>query len=304
MKNFARLILFFSLNFAALFLAVILFGLLSSWVEFARFIPVEAAAGAEITGLAWKALPPALYLSILLALSYTARRNIPVPLAIIGILVLAGAFSAGLSLAASRTGALEPVFSPVYTLQGGPGLILSRSDNAMILLRGSGDIRGPRVVSIPGQPLIYQEVPLGPGGSILRLLPLPFADESPWFIRSIAIDFSLSARELISRLNQDYFSFGVYAFSLILLLVSLRFLFDLSRWPLANLVLGALVFRGILALETFLNAREVNALINSFLLGRLPPWLITPAIFTALALLLIFYTLLHSAIRIKRNDDD
>jgi len=304
MKNLARLTLFFSLNFALLFLAAILLGLLSSWIELARFIPLEARSGENIADFAWKALPTALYLSILLALSYTARRNMPIPFTIISILVLGCIFSLGVSLGISRAASLEPVLEPIPAMEGRPGLILSRSDNAMILLRGSSETRGPRVVSLPGQPLIYQDVPLGPNNTILKLPALPFGDDTPWFVRSLAIDFSLSAEELKSRLENNFLSFAAYAFSLILLLASLRFVLELGQWPLANLVLGALVFRGIIALETFLNAREINTLIDSFLGGRFPSQLITPAVFGALALLILFYTLLVSIARPRRSEDD
>jgi hypothetical protein len=304
MKNLAKLVLFFSLCFAILFLAALMLRLLSSWLDLARFIPLGPRPGEDATEAAWKALPAALYLSVLLTLSYTARRNMPIPLAIICILVLGFAFSAGISLGINRSGAMRLALLPVSSIQGGPGLILSRSDNSVILLRGSGDARGPRVVSIPGRPLIYQELPLGPNNTILELPPLSLGEEEPWFVRSMGLDFSLSAAELKSRLSSSFLSFAAYAFSLTLLLASLRFLLELSQWPLANLFLGALVFRGILALESFLNAREINALIGSFLTERVPPMLITPAVFTALGFLVIFYTLLTRITRRPGRGED
>jgi len=292
MKNLARLTLFFSLSFILLFILSVLAGLLAYWIDLTRIIPTGAAEGVDAAGLAWKALPVAIYLSILLALSYSARRNIQSPLTLVCIFVLGCAFSAGSALGISRAEALKPALRPVSPLQGKPGLILTQSENAMILLQNSSDIRGPRVVSIPGQPLIYQEVPLGPNNTILKLPALSFGENTPWFIRSLDIDFSLSSGELKGRLGAGFFSFGVYAFSLILLLVSLRTLLKLSRWPLANLFIGALVFRLILALETFLNTREINALLGSFLSGRIPSRLISPLIFCALAVLFLIYTLL------------
>ena len=304
MKNLAKLTLFFSLSFAVLFLAAILLWLLSSWIDIARFIPLGARPGEDVTEAVWKAFPAALYLSVLLILSYTARRKMPIPLSIISILILGCVFSLGVSLGIRRAGALKPALGPVSSLAGEPGLILSRGDNAMILLRGSRDVRGPRVVSIPGRPLIYQDVPMGPNNTILNLPALAFGDDTPWFISSVGIDFSLSAGELKGRLEEGFYSFAVYAFSLILLLASLRFILELSQWPLANLFLGALVFRGILALETFLNFREINALIDSFLGGRLVPMLITPAVFSAMAVLIIFYTLLARIARPRRDEDD
>ncbi|MCL2374653.1 MAG: hypothetical protein FWC65_05360 [Treponema sp.] len=309
MKNFAKLTLFFTLNFTLLFFAAVVFGLLSAWIEFARVIPIEARPGADIIRLTWNAFPAALYFSILLTLSYTARRNMPIPAAIIGVFVLAAAVSLGIphginSLEASRGGTLEAAFRPVHALQAGPGLILSRSENAWVLLRESRDIRGPRVVSIPGQPLIYQETPLGPGNTILTLPPLPFYDSTPWFVRNLTIDFSLSAAEMRGRRADSFFSFAIYAAALILLLVSLRFVFGLSRWPLANLFMGILAFRGIAALEALLGAQEVTAALYSFAAGRLAAGHIAPAIFAALAVLFIFYTLLIRMAQAKRSEDE
>jgi len=303
MKNIAKLTLFFSLTFTILYLAAILLALLSAWIDFVRYIPIEARPALNIMELAWNALPPVIYLSILLVLSYSARRYIPIPLAILNILVLGCIFYMGSSYGISRAGAVEVHFRPVAALQAEPGLILSRSSNAMILLRESGDVWGPRVVSIPGQPLIYQEVPQGPGNTILTLPPLPFADLTPWFIRSLNIDFSLNAAELKNRLEYSLLSFAVYAFALILLLASMRSVLGLSRWPFANLLLGALVFRGIAALEAFLNTREINTMIDSFLPGVLPPEFITPAVFGVMALFVIFYTMLIRIVRPRRSED-
>ena len=297
MKNFARLTLFLTVCFVVLLAAAVLLRLLSSWVDVARIIPLGARPGEDAAEAAWKALPVAIYLSILLALSYSARRNMAIPLTLSCILVLGCVFVICGALGLSRAGALKPALKPVPPVQGNPGLILTQSDNAVVLLKESGDVRGPRVVSIPGQPLIYQEVPLGPNNTIIRLPELPFGGSTPWFIRSLDIDFSLSAGELRSRLGEGFPSFAVYAFSLILILASLRFLLELSQWHLANLFLGALAFRGILALETFLNAREINTLIGTFLAEKVPSMLITPLVFCALAVLIILYTLLSRIAR-------
>ena len=292
MKNFAKLILFFSVCFAFFFFAAVFLKFLSSWVDMIRTIPVAPVPGEDAAAIAWTALPVALYLSVLFALSYSARRKIPVPLAIICIFILGSIFTFGSSLGIDRAETVGPAIKPVPAIRGGPGLILSQSENTMILLKNSDDTRGSRVVSIPGKPLIYQEVPMGPNNTIIRLPPLPFRDETPWFIQSLNIDFSLSSAELKSRFTENWISFAAYAFSLVYLLASLRFVLELSRWHLANLFIGALVFRLILALETFINAGEINALIGSFLGKRAPPEFVTPLVFCALGILIIIYTLL------------
>ena len=72
MKNLAKLTLFFSVCFTILFLAAIMLRLLSSWIDLARVILPDPGPGEDIAELAWKALPAALYLTVLLSLSYTS----------------------------------------------------------------------------------------------------------------------------------------------------------------------------------------------------------------------------------------
>jgi hypothetical protein len=304
MKNIARLTLFFSLTFLAFFLAATVLSYISSLMEIVRVIPAGAARSEEAAKAFWAALPAALYLAILLTSSYSARKNFSIRLAVLAIVALACIFTVGFSLGINRVGALDPIFKPVAAIEAEPGLILSQSDDKVVLLQESANALGPRLVAISGEPFIYQEQPIGPFDTILALPVLSFGNDTPWFIRSIAIDLSLSARELKDRLESGYLYFAAYAFSLILLLSSMRFLLELSMWPLANMFLGALAFRGILALETFLNAGYMNTLIGSFLGGRIPPAFITPLAFIALAILILLYTLLSNIARRERSDED
>jgi hypothetical protein len=302
MKNFAKLAIFFSIFFIILFLAAIVLLFFASWIDLARVIPIEARGGEEVAEAAWNAIPAALYFSILLALSYTARRRMPVFPAIASMIILAFVFSVGVSLGISRTGVLRTIFKPVSPILSKPGLIVSQGENSVILLRESSEISGPRLVSIPGRSLIYQEVPVGPNNSILPIPAITFEDATPWFIKSISIDFSLSARELKSRLEADgktgnFLSFAFYAFSLILLLSSMRPLLELSQWPLANIFTGALVFRLILALETLLNTREINLLLASFIGKRVSSVFVTPLVFCAAGTLVLLYTFLTGIAR-------
>jgi hypothetical protein len=302
MKNFAKLAIFFSILFIILFLIAIVLMFFSSWIGMASVIPVEARAGEEIAEAAWKAIPGALYFSMLLALSFAARRRMPVFPAVVSMIILAFVFSVGVSLGISRTGVLGNIFKPVSPIQSKPGLIVSQGENSIILLRESSEISGPRLVSIPGRPLIYQQVPVGPNNSILPIPAITFEDDTPWFIKSIGIDFSLSARELKSRFQANFLSFAFYAFSLILLLSSLRPVLELSQWPLANIFTGALVFRLILALETLLNTREINLLLASFVGKYVSSDFITPLVFCALGTLILLYTLLTRIARATSED--
>jgi hypothetical protein len=72
----------------------------------------------------------------------------------------------------------------------------------------------------------------------------------------------------------------------------MRFLFGLSSWPLANLFLGAIAFRGVLSLEIFLITPETEAIIRSFLSNRVQDFLIPPLVFLGLSALILLYTFL------------
>jgi hypothetical protein len=303
MKNFAKLAIFFSILFIILFLIAIVLTFFASWIDLVRVIPVEIRAGEEVAEAAWKAIPASLYFSMLLALSFTARRRVNIFSAVASLVVLAFVFSVGVSFGINRTGALKAIFKPVSPINSKPGLIASQGENSVILLRESSEISGPRLVSIPGRPLIYQEVPAGPNNSILPIPAITFDDDTPWFIKSIGIDFSLSARELKSRFQGNFLSFAFYVFSLILLLSSMRPIMELSQWPLANIFTGALVFRLILALETLLNTREINVLLASFLGKYVSSDFITPLVFCAIGVLVLLYTFLTKIARAAALED-
>ena len=86
--------------------------------------------------------------------------------------------------------------------------------------------------------------------------------------------------------------FLIYVLSLVFLLASFRFVMNLSVWPLANLFAGALIFRGVLALETFVNSAETGALLAPFLGNRIAPENMAPLAFCAFAVLICLYTAL------------
>jgi hypothetical protein len=186
---------------------------------------------------------------------------------------------------------------------GAPGLMLSQGDTTIVLLEDPQAVQGSRLVSMPGRPLIYQAVPTGPDNTAAGLPPVPFKNKPDYFLNSILLDFSLSSGQLDLHFGQGFIPFGIYAGSLILLLVSLGCIMGLSRWPLANLFFGALVFRGVLALENLLNTNTFLNLARPFLGVRITPDLVSPLIFTTLALLVIIYSILVHFARPRREQD-
>jgi hypothetical protein len=314
-KNLARLALFFSLNFALLFLFSAALRYLHLGIEGVRLLPLRPRA-ILLDGLSaarW-ALPLGCYCSLLSGLSYAARLNagllgrrrkrLSAPAAMACLFVLALAFSGGISLGMERLGNMVPA-QDISRPLGGPGLLLTQGDTSVVLLREPGEVRGPRVAAIPGRPLLYQEQPRGPNNTVPGLPPVPFRNETPWFLRSLAIDLSLTGRQFEARLHEGFFPFLIYAGALVFLLVSLGFILKLSNWPLANLFLACLAFRGILAAETFLNSPEIQALLAGFLGDRFPlplSWTV-PLIFCFFGVLVNLYTFLVFLAK-RQNDEE
>jgi hypothetical protein len=312
-KKIARLALFFSLTFVVLLVFSAALRYLHLWIEGARRLPSQPrmALPELITAVRW-ALSVTVYFSLLFGLSYAARlsggfpaaggRRLSAPPAMICLFILSLAFSGGAVLGLERLGVLVPA-QDISRPLGGPGLILSQGDTAIVLLRGPAENRGPRVVAMSGRPLLYQREPLGPDNTVLSLPPVPFRNEAPWFLRSMAIDFSLTGRQFAARLGEGSISFLIYAGALIFLLVSLGFILKLSNWPLANLFLGCLAFRGVLAAETFLNSPEIQAGFASFLENRLPLSYTVPLIFCLFGALINLYTFLVFLAK-RRTDEE
>jgi hypothetical protein len=116
-------------------------------------------------------------------------------------------------------------------------------------------------------------------------------------MNGILADSTLAAEQFETRLDEGLIPFAIYAGALIFLLVSLRFVMDLSSWPLANLFSGALIFRGILAFQTFLDSRLIQDFLLTFVGGRIEGSFLSPVIFTGLAVLILIYTFLVNLAR-------
>jgi hypothetical protein len=297
-----RLTLFFSICFVVILPVASAIRYLHIWIEAACLIPGETVEiFASIISAGQWALPVAVYVSILLTLSYSARKAFSIPLSVLCIFVLSCGFAAGVSLGLSR--ANSAVFLPgtaAPPMLGKPGLILTQGETAVVLLDGPSNPTGSRVVAVPDRPLFYQKTPVGPAQAGFTLPSVPFEVGRPYFITSLFIDFSLAAGHLRDRLLEGFISFGMYLGALCLLLSSLRFVMELTSWPLANLFLGAVVFRGILTAGTFLDSAEIRQFIMTFLKADIPQTAVTPIIFCGLAVLVLLYTAMVNLARGRR----
>ena len=298
MKNLARLIIFFSLAFVILFICSGFFRFLSAWIDSVSTISAETEQGGILLASFSWALPVTLFLTILLALSFSVRKKISAVPGIITVFLLSVIFCLGFYYGMERMSSYDPSFRFDAGLSRSRGLILSQLDTDMVIL---GDTGFPRVVSFPERPLLYQETGSGPASAIVSL---PMESKVPWFVQSILIDFSLTSAELNNRFSRGIISFLAYAGSLLLLLSCMRFLFEISAWPMANFFLGALVFRLVLSLGVFLNTDEVKHFLVSFVNNRIPDYLVIPLAFLIISVIVIPYTIMAFFIRQGRRYDD
>jgi len=254
-----------------------------------------------LTAAHW-ALSLTLFLSIIITVNYAIRKNCFPPVTILCVIILSLSFSAGISFALKQWKSVPP--SQVQSMPlGGSGLMLTnalnKNETAVVLLNGTSDPLGPRVIAIPGQPLVYQKT----AGAGFDLPPVQFSDDTPWFLKSLAIDIRLNAEMFQFKFSEGIFSFLFYAGSLVFLLCSLAYVLKFSAWPLANLFIAALAFRGILAFNTFANTPEMQEITGSFLNNIIPAQAALPLFFLGVGILLNIFSLLSYAAKRRRDDD-
>jgi len=302
-RNFAKLTLLFSINFLIIFLAATGLRFLALQVDWSKNLPPkpETALTLVITAAYW-ALSITLFSSILFSLCYAGRRKYSYIMTVISIMSLSILFCLGISIVLKNWKSVPPAQSKGIQL-GSKGLVLSnslnRNETAVVLLNGASDPLGPRVTAIPGQPLLFNETAVGK----VDLPPVPFGDDTPWFLKSLSIDIRLNAEMFQKDFNDGLNSWLIFVFSLVFLLCSFGYVIKMSVWPLANLFIGVLVFRGVLLLGTFLSSPEMQDIMDSFLKGNIPVSLAIPCVFLALGVLLHLYSGLVVIVKGRNNDD-
>jgi len=295
-RKLIKLVLFFSLSFTVLFLVSTASRFLALRVEWIRMLSQEQETVLRelIAATRW-ALSISLYGGILIGLSYVVRKELFAPPAILCVALLTIGFTYGIGQIIDGWENVPPERTPTRSL-GSPGLILANTvrstSTVIVLLQGPAQPAGSRVVATPGKSMLYQEEFAGKDLATISLPPAPFRDDSPWFLKSLAIDLRLNAEILRQRLNGGPLSFLIYTGSLVFFLCSLMFILKLSAWPLANLFLGCLAFRGVLALEIFSNTPEIQDVFDSILQNRLPLSIMVPLIFCGVGILIYLYSFL------------
>ncbi|MDR3337942.1 MAG: hypothetical protein LBT16_12145 [Treponema sp.] len=291
------MVLFFSVFFILSFLIVSGIRYLLLWIEAVSTIPpVPFARGGALVSAFKYTLSVALYFGILFPLSYSVRRKMPAGASIMVIFLLSCVFTIGVSLGLRRAQVIEAQTVPAsWPALGEAGLRLGSGDVTIVVLGDPNDTATPRVAAIPGRPLVFQDP--GARGHGPPLPPAPFFKSRAVFMNSLNLDFNIVSERLFALLEANIFQFSTYAASIIFFLVSCRFVFELSSWPFANVFLGFLVFRGILAFQVFLDSEQIQNLILFFIGRLIPRDLISPMIYLFLGLLVIIYTALTNVAR-------
>jgi hypothetical protein len=304
-RKLLKLVLFFSLCLAFLFIVSTGLRFLILRVEWIRSLSQEQGAILVdlITAGRW-ALSLTLYGGILIGLCYAVRKEIFAPVAMPCIIILTLAFIWCIDLLEENAQNVPSEKIRELPL-GKPGLILSNtilpSGTVIVLLEGPAEPTGSRVVATPGKPMLYQPEFAGKNLAITDLPPAPFINDCPWFLKSLAIDLRLNTELLWRHLDNGLQPFLIQTGSLIFLLCSLMFILKLSAWPLVNLFLGCLAFRGVLSLEIFFHTPEMQEVFSAFLQNRLPLSLAVPVIFCGVGLLVCLYSLLVYLVKGRYN---
>jgi len=304
-RKLFKLVLFFSLSFAFLFIVATGLRFLTLRVEWIRALSLEQGPIlADLIAAAQWALSLSLYGGILIGLSYIIRKEVFAPAALPCLILLTLVFIWGIDLLVDNMQNVPSDKTRDPPL-GKPGLILSNtilpSGTVIVLLEGPATPNGIRVVATPGRPMLYQSEFAGKSLATANLPPAPFINSCPWFLKSLAIDLQLNAELFLQHLDNGLQPFLIQTGSLVFLLCSFMFILKLSAWPLMNLFLGCLAFRGVLSLEIFFHTPEMRDVFDSFAQNRLPLPLVVPVIFCGAGLLIYLYSFLVFLIKGRRG---
>jgi hypothetical protein len=299
MKNIVRLILVVSICFAVVFLVAEVVAFLQIRIDAIRTEPVlSEIRSQDLADAAQRVLPVTLYFATLLGISYTARKGISIPLSIICLAALGMAWAVMIAFGITLIGQFPPKAASEKALNlGEPGLIVSQPDRSLIFLQDPGNMQSPRVVAIPETPLIYQPRGIEQNSDAVNpqsagFYPALLESNMFFFLNELLHDFDFAASQFKSRFQESFVMFALYAFALVFLLSSLRFVMDMSGWPMANLFLGIIAFRGVLFLERFLDSASTQQFLTSVIGDRFPHRLISPVAFCTLGIVIILYTAL------------
>jgi hypothetical protein len=295
-KKIAKLFLLFSLTFVILFLLSAGLGFLRIVIAAMSAVPARQTVYlADFLSAAEWALPFTLYADILLSMNYAHRNKLARAGSFLALFVMAFGFAAVTALSINHAGKLSaPPLVIRYDTPGRPGLVLTGQGVTVVLLDDPSVALGERVVSLQDRALLYQAEPTGIDGKPLPLPAPPFTIQHTALFDSLYLDFSLAGKELSARFAAGFAPYAVYSGAIIFILLSLAAVLNIGAWPLANIFLGAVLFRLVLAFDVFISGRDTAEYLAGFLGRWIPAHFVTPFILGAIGALLAVYSWLVS----------
>lgn len=239
-----------------------------------------------------QALPVALYLSMLIGISYSVRRKVHAVPSFLILVILIPALSTGSTVLMEALVASSPQEQELQVPDlKTNGLMVPLGEETLILC---GPEANPAAVAVSVKPYQdFQYHPEGVTGFPGRIdNPNLFNQLRPNFIFSMAKDFGrVSAYWYALKENQLLF-FIIALLAVSFLLVSLRGIMLFSAWPFANLILTLIAFRLVLYLDVLLASEETRLFVQKLITIPLPEHLIYIGPLCLLAVLLQLYSLL------------
>jgi hypothetical protein len=221
-------------------------------------------------------IPFTLYLSVLLGLSYTARKKIRIIPSIVTIFLLAVGCTV-LSVWATAQIPPHPYITGKPVSLARDGLIMTADDGQKsALLTAESPLPLAAALKLDETPQASDSAK-----------PLSFRADRILFVQDVASDFLRLAENLDQLQETGFVNIAAYTAGLVVLLVSMRFIMDLSAWALANLFFGFAAFGGILIFELFINSSRTQRILLSLVGGKISAPLISPLVFCTMGLFVI-----------------
>jgi len=236
------------------------------------------------------------YLSALIALSYSARRGMGFLVSALTIMILAAVSLFLLGFGSER---LETAMGIVQSSPqenrtlGESGLILRYRDFSFAFIEKDGGADSPVVIAAPNEALriVDRSDALTLAGRSLRNSPFAPSNTLNPLLESLARELVSSSERLRVSYQASWLVLLLHAAAIGLLFASLRPLTGLTQWPFADFILCAIAFRIILLLEGLLSSPIILRFVARWVELLDGPFLF-PVVLGAMGLMMTFLILL------------
>jgi len=300
-KGVARLILFTSIFFTFILLTASAVTILQLWIRAAQIIPpAPFALLPELLAAVRQVIPFAMYITILFSLSYSSRRNIPALVSTLLLTLLVGGFVTGLGEGLDhleRSLGLTESTSAQTQLRTGQMRPYLEGSAILVGMDAGPDLDW--VISQPGRPLSVRRMDASMAAD---LSDTTLQRSVPSGVQALTAELSTYAEQFRSRRESGRLPYIAYVFSLAFFLASFRFVLQITKWPLADLFLGTILFRWLVALDLFAGSPEVTGLIAELSHPIVPRAYALPFGLAVLAFLLNIFMVLNFLARDQSRD--